>query len=623
MKYIIYLALFAIAFGNLNSLEPELYSTKGVTFMGDFIRDGDVVYLFGLDDKYGREIWKFDGSIGGIDRVTNLPDDASPVLIKIVNGKLLFGASANDGQKSQLWSTDGSKESEELLVEFNSDYNTFAFTSTSDETSCIFEGNYYTTVFNKESKLFEAWVSDGTPEGTYNYSEKINLYDIISLNVVADKLVITNYSENELFRYELNLIELDGSKIKLAEFEGELYSLNTNNKLERNNKLFFFDESLKTSKSYIWVTGGSKEGTFKIAEVININDFDWNDYYIKEIGNDYFIKYKSFVQGSGYIWHALYTDGTLENTLDLRAKIGDSRSIYIYDLDIVNGNFLYWQADAKGSKLWSTDGTESGTKVIFSDQESEFYPGREYLKYNDKIYSYFTTKSNETVLLESDGTAKNTNELINLSEEIKGDIGNIFWNIKVYNNSFVFLAELNKFYKLNLETVDLEFIQEVNRTTHFKLEKYNKQLYLNQTRSNFYYFNDYRNNFEEIEPSDVNNKYFFLNNKILFKNYLYFISDYYNGGGYKLYRIDNTFQTVSNVETQPTDELNLYPNPTGDFLNVSVDEPTSVSIIDLTGKVVISLDNYNGEGVNTSNLPTGVYSIILDENTYGGKFVKE
>jgi hypothetical protein len=153
-------------------------------------------------------------------------------------------------------------------------------------------------------------------------------------------------------------------------------------------------------------------------------------------------------------------------------------------------------------------------------------------------------------------------------------------------------------------------------------ENFKNVLYLHVS-SSFLYFNEHRNSFEKIEPinkSTINSR--IKSNAILIDNHLYFFADYY-GDGHKLYRIDNTFQTVSNVETQPTDELNLYPNPTSDMLNISVDEPTSVTIIDLTGKVVMSIDSYSGEGINTSNLPAGVYNIILDENAHGGKFVKE
>jgi len=192
-----------------------------------------------------------------------------------------------------------------------------------------------------------------------------------------------------------------------------------------------------------------------------------------------------------------------------------------------------------------------------------------------------------------------------------------------YNERILFSIGLDKLFSYNPNTADFQFIQDIPKTRGFRLHNHLNSLYLTRVENSIYYFNNYKNMFTEISPEDAfSNNFRFGYSELFFKDYFYFLADYYDNG-YKLYRIDNTFQTVSNIETQPTDELDLYPNPTRDMLNINVGEPTSVSIIDLTGKVVKSIESYSGGGINTSNLPAGIYNIILDEKTYGGKFVKE
>ncbi|MFN3195321.1 MAG: T9SS type A sorting domain-containing protein [Chlorobiota bacterium] len=246
------------------------------------------------------------------------------------------------------------------------------------------------------------------------------------------------------------------------------------------------------------------------------------------------------------------------------------------------------------------------------------------VKSNERLYFPIYKDDGNVVIVESDGTAENTNEVVNLNDYLDNEIGSVFLHSIEYKENIIFSVRNRMYYKLNLKTMDLTFIEKLDVVSdHYRLEKFDESLYMKYGTENYYYFNDYRNKFEEIEPNVTDVPLYSIHtNKILFKDHLYFIADYYSDG-HKLYRIDNTFQTVSSVETQPTEEVNLYPNPTGDMLNISVDEPTRVSIIDLTGKVVMSIDNYNGERINTSDLSAGVYNIILDENTHGGKFVKE
>lgn len=78
-----------------------------------------------------------------------------------------------------------------------------------------------------------------------------------------------------------------------------------------------------------------------------------------------------------------------------------------------------------------------------------------------------------------------------------------------------------------------------------------------------------------------------------------------------------------NVNEIENNLFSVYPNPAKDLLNIqtnisNIDAPTSIQLIDLTGKVVLSenIVNFNGKAsLNTSSLSKGIYVIKLINGT--------
>lgn len=74
--------------------------------------------------------------------------------------------------------------------------------------------------------------------------------------------------------------------------------------------------------------------------------------------------------------------------------------------------------------------------------------------------------------------------------------------------------------------------------------------------------------------------------------------------------------------------IKIYPNPTQNVLNFSTTDNTSinnVSILDISGKVVINSNNFNNNSVDISKLQSGVYFVKFssDEKSIVKKFIKE
>jgi hypothetical protein len=83
--------------------------------------------------------------------------------------------------------------------------------------------------------------------------------------------------------------------------------------------------------------------------------------------------------------------------------------------------------------------------------------------------------------------------------------------------------------------------------------------------------------------------------------------------------------SATGIEEQSTEKVQLYPNPVGNSLNLVFadnDLPEKVEIIDVTGRVVMSMNVVDGTTtVNVESLNAGVYFVKADNIVK--KFIKK
>lgn len=82
-----------------------------------------------------------------------------------------------------------------------------------------------------------------------------------------------------------------------------------------------------------------------------------------------------------------------------------------------------------------------------------------------------------------------------------------------------------------------------------------------------------------------------------------------NGGGFEYTR---STPPASNIQDHLLPEMDVFPNPTSESFKINVEEATRLKLTDLSGRVLISLDDYQGEEVDVQELPKGIYLIQLD-----------
>ncbi len=72
---------------------------------------------------------------------------------------------------------------------------------------------------------------------------------------------------------------------------------------------------------------------------------------------------------------------------------------------------------------------------------------------------------------------------------------------------------------------------------------------------------------------------------------------------------------VTGVTTNKATEFSLYPNPARDFINIESPKTiSSVAVMDITGKVVINVNNLKNNRINVSDLMPGVYMVSVKDN---------
>ncbi|MFN3196335.1 MAG: T9SS type A sorting domain-containing protein [Chlorobiota bacterium] len=89
-----------------------------------------------------------------------------------------------------------------------------------------------------------------------------------------------------------------------------------------------------------------------------------------------------------------------------------------------------------------------------------------------------------------------------------------------------------------------------------------------------------------------------------------------NDKGWYIDNINLVPKVLASVEEEILNEINIYPNPTANYLNVSNTEglPIDIEIIDVNGNIVLSNTDYIDNSLDLTNFASGIYMVQIKYN---------
>ncbi|HSK13210.1 MAG TPA: ELWxxDGT repeat protein, partial [Phnomibacter sp.] len=279
-----------------------------------FIAMGSNVYFAANNGANGRELWKTDGTTSGTilvkDVFSGTQGGINNMKAAAHNGKIYFAAT-NGTSGTELWATDGTDAGTYQVKDINPGSG-----SASPNNLITFNGSLFFSASNSNNNTPGLWKSDGTDAGT-----------VLVKDLAADGVSLTVGFNNAT-----NFFTVNGSKL-------------------------YFRGGLATG-SGLFASDGTTAGTGLVKAVGGTGGF-------------FSFNGLLFFQGSGpesSNFPLLYkSDGTAGGTVPVfEGNLLSGLSVVVpQNLPILNDQlFFVGDSPENGPELWSTDGTNAGTKLI-------------------------------------------------------------------------------------------------------------------------------------------------------------------------------------------------------------------------------------------------------------------
>lgn len=265
---------------------------------------------------------------------------------------------------------------------------------------------------------------------------------------------------------------------------------------------------------------------------------------------------------------------------------GDARPNEFAELDW--GVMFFADDGINDRQLWRSDGTADGTQLVKIINPIGYSSPSGFVELNGKLYFSADDGTNDRQLWETDGTEKGTKltKIINPSGNSNPE------NFKEYGGKLYFAARTDN--TAGMELYETDGTAEGTRVISPDIAP-------------------------NLDPLNISvpthmGRFFEINNGLCF-------TANYTSLGQELYKL--TDPTLS-IDKQPElVKFKAYPNPTTDKLIITTEKYSSFSLLDITGKVLMTFDVNQQKEISTTELASGVY--LLKENTTGAhtKIIKQ
>jgi len=368
---------------NINGSHDELWSTdgdpnnthlvktigpgdSGVYTYNFYNGNGTLYFVINNAPGYGNELWKSDGTDAGTVLVRDINSGSSPSYpddLTFCNGKLLFRAIDNNSG-SELWSSDGTAPGTTLVKDINT------ITTNSSDAGFMYRGLSPLgngVVFNAYTPQFggELYKSDGTTNGTVLLNDIASGQDWSYPNDFLNKNNYSYFIGDDAVGTAIYRTDGTSSGLKRITYinRDNYYVVNFN--VTGNGLLFYILGNKFTGAYELWRSDGTEAGSYMLNTNLYFND------YIVIIGNTGFFVAGDFTNGYE-LWKS---DGTVAGTKlvkDINPGFGGS---YPYSLYAFKNNLYFGAYDGNGFnyEFWKSDGTEKGTAKLQNITPAYFY----------------------------------------------------------------------------------------------------------------------------------------------------------------------------------------------------------------------------------------------------------
>lgn len=316
---------------------------------------GDQLVFRASNNLAKPSLWISDGTENGtvpLKEITLWPSNG----IVQMNGVAYFGAVETVNGPFGLWKSDGTPEGTELVREFALGNLTYL---------TVHKDTLYFTAYDETFGL-EIWKSDGTFNGTHvavDHTPGITGTRYLDMISAGGNLFVS--AETDSTGFELFMLDSTYSRLKLVKdiFPGT--SSGRPSFIEALNGVLFFQANDGVHGYELWRTDGTEEGTSMVKNIAaGLSAGLRYSFFHAHIDCElYFI---GWTQEDGFeFWKS---DGTSDGTVMLEGMFPDPMQAVINPIS-KQDHFYYTTYDPEnGSVLWKSNGSPEGTvQVLGSD----------------------------------------------------------------------------------------------------------------------------------------------------------------------------------------------------------------------------------------------------------------
>jgi ELWxxDGT repeat protein len=307
------------------------------------------------DPQLGRELWLSDGTPAGTVAASAFDAPAAQPLSLTVTGDQVYFTLQDAATGRELWRTDGTPAGTRLVIDLNPGPN-----SSNPTELTPLDGRLFFIASDTGNPRARVWSTDGTPEGT---AALMNLYNPVSRDA-----------------------------------QGLLHAGPTPD----GPRLFISAAPTTAVGAELWLSDGTAAGTRLVKDITAGTGSSSPSDFVTFNDAVYFVAH-DWTNGRE-VWRS---DGTADGTVRVTQTRPGGNSIEPTSLTPA-GDRLFFVGALQAAGLWSTDGTEAGTRQARSAGTPSFLSVRDLRAVGDRVFFVPTTSPYGGEPWVSDGTPEGT-----------------------------------------------------------------------------------------------------------------------------------------------------------------------------------------------------------------------